>query len=414
MRKKLISLAVLAILIFGGMLMITSCETKSETVTLNFLSNPLASTKGELVPYTVTWDDSIIDTPPDKFSPALSQLSLVLSAATHQSDTILDDLERLSFEHKAKFNYGDNKDSNAVGIAIASRKVADTTLIAIVLRGTLDKEWYSNFDIGRDTATTLTHEGFLNATTHTMKKLDMYLTNYGIDKDNVKFLVTGHSRGGAVANLLAKELIDIYSKENVYAYTFATPNTTLSPMYNNIEYAGIFNFVNPQDFIGYIPLESWGFHKFGTTITFDTADTADNYSEKYEKVKSLFYTYSHHKLNAYEDTKKLEEFLSTAQTLAPTIDDYYNKKYKVADKELSLYEYMMTIGYILNDENTIDNALIMLGSQSSELEVLTDFILNGLDFDPVTFELNFDDSYIAHAHTYETYLAWLLVYIEYL
>lgn len=44
----------------------------------------------------------------------------------------------------------------------------------------------------------------------------------------IKYVVTGHSRGAAVANILAKKLTD--EKESntdidaVYGYTFATPN----------------------------------------------------------------------------------------------------------------------------------------------------------------------------------------------
>lgn len=413
MKKKLtlrVSTFIMAILIFGGMLMLSSCQQQNQTVTLNFLSNPLSSSGTSTIPYDFMWDDSIMDTDPVEFSPQLSELCLILSSATHSSSTVLDDLEILGFEHKAKFNYGDNKEGDAVGIAIASKQLSDTTLVAIILRGTLDAEWYSNFDIGNST----NHNGFQNACDHTLKKLDMYLTNYGIDIDHTKFLVTGHSRGGAAANLVAASLIDTYSKDNVYAYTFATPNTTKSPDYNHSKYKGIFNFVNPQDFICYIPLQSWGFNKYGKTITFDTEQSCNDYQEKYDKVKSRFYSYSNHQLNAYKDTSQLNNFLQCAHTLAPTVDDYYNKKYTIDDKQLSLYEYMMTIGYILNDKEVADNTLIMLSSQSSELAPLTDFILNGLDFDPVTFNLNFDNSYIAHAHTYETYLAWLLTYIEYL
>lgn len=97
------------------------------------------------------------------------------------------------------------------------------------------------------------------------------------------FLVTGHSLGAAIANLLAERLNSetapneneiqsnttatddglILGKENIYAYTFATPNvvdTSISGE-EKIKYSNIFNILNTNDVVPCVPrtldFENW-------------------------------------------------------------------------------------------------------------------------------------------------------------
>ena len=77
-------------------------------------------------------------------------------------------------------------------------------------------------------------------------------THMTTDEDPV--LVAGHSLGGAVANLLADHLTDcngsdgcpVRSKENVYAYTFASPTVTNEPKVKHANELrnNIFNILN--------------------------------------------------------------------------------------------------------------------------------------------------------------------------
>ncbi|MCQ2749067.1 MAG: hypothetical protein MJ246_03530 [Clostridia bacterium] len=69
----------------------------------------------------------------------------------------------------------------------------------------------------------------------------------------------GHSRGGAVSNILGTLLID-EGKYKVYDYTFGTPNTvevTGVMTKSKIEsYKEIFNHVNNDDFVTVLPCEA--------------------------------------------------------------------------------------------------------------------------------------------------------------
>ena len=48
-----------------------------------------------------------------------------------------------------------------------------------------------------------------------------------------------------------------------FGYTFASPNTTTAK--NAATYKNIFNIVNKDDIIPYLPLKEWGFTNYGVT-----------------------------------------------------------------------------------------------------------------------------------------------------
>jgi len=61
-----------------------------------------------------------------------------------------------------------------------------------------------------------------------MTKLTEYIDSIdGICPQNTKFLITGHSYGGAASNLVAKKLEETYLKNNIYCFTFGAPNNII-------------------------------------------------------------------------------------------------------------------------------------------------------------------------------------------
>ncbi len=81
--------------------------------------------------------------------------------------------------------------------------------------------------------------------------------------------MTGHSRGGAVANMLASLLLEdeFFARENMYVYTFAAPNVTTLSSATDSRYDFIWNIVNAEDVVPTVPMYrgSWTFRKFGHT-----------------------------------------------------------------------------------------------------------------------------------------------------
>ncbi len=84
--------------------------------------------------------------------------------------------------------------------------------------------------------------------------VENYLSSTGVQ--NPIILVTGHSMGAAIANILAARLNGIMDPDNVYAYTFATPRTVNEAVSGNqaVNYPNIFNILNSNDVVTYVPL----------------------------------------------------------------------------------------------------------------------------------------------------------------
>lgn len=142
-------------------------------------------------------------------------------------------------------------------------------LFALVARGSKEQsDWNANFSAGINVITDGTHVGFSKAAEVVEEQFTSYMSKYQDDKYENLILITGHSKGAAVSNIVAKRLSekDSNTKENLYAYTFATPNT-VGDWYNRGDYPNIHNVVNYRDLVCYMPPGStnygnlWGYEE---------------------------------------------------------------------------------------------------------------------------------------------------------
>ncbi|MBQ1401466.1 MAG: hypothetical protein IIY99_03870, partial [Firmicutes bacterium] len=95
-------------------------------------------------------------------------------------------------------------------------------------------------------------------------------------QDNIKFWIMGQSRGGAIANLMAVKLKEMFSSFNgdIYAYTFEAPATADeegpgdpgSDTYNYIH-----NYTCSDDIVPMVP--PWGMRLYGVTHQLKTEET---------------------------------------------------------------------------------------------------------------------------------------------
>ncbi len=170
-------------------------------------------------------------------------------------------------------------------------------VIVLTVRGTngTSAEWSSNFDVGADTTeyydimgsehphwkNKLNHKGFDVATNRILDKFNDYITRHKLNDSSVEksILISGHSRGAAIANLLGAHFENDANYKS-YTYTFAAPYSTTDS--NAINYKTINNIVNKDDIIPYLPLEKWGFYKYGTT---KEISVEDNYENKWGKAE---------------------------------------------------------------------------------------------------------------------------------
>ena len=248
------------------------------------------------------------------------------------------------------------KDTHKGRVAIGYRNVEyhglNKTVIGIVIRGTAeDDDWDSDFDMGdKDLRDVLNYEsgkeeyehnydevlkqlekgvlnydkkyaqellhfaggypdwiwnyhhaGFDIVSNRILEVLEEYITTYSTNfKGERCFWVTGHSMGGGVANLVAASLV--YGEcggnaDNVYCYTFATPNTFyltdniydresyVIPGQNvtgdykepyGVKYRCIFNIVNEDDFVPKVPMEKCEWTKYGRVAILSVNDVKNN------------------------------------------------------------------------------------------------------------------------------------------
>ncbi len=101
----------------------------------------------------------------------------------------------------------------------------------------------------------------------------------------VKVWITGYSRGAAVSNLSAALLIQsgIILPENMFAYSFATPNNTLSADARGEAYRGLYPVIGAFDPVLQAPPSAWGFTRCGRTLTLPGAESDSDHAVFYEK-----------------------------------------------------------------------------------------------------------------------------------
>ncbi|MBR4446596.1 MAG: leucine-rich repeat protein, partial [Solobacterium sp.] len=240
----------------------------------------------------------------------IAKCSVGLAGAVYEFnyiDTILNDLgfSYDDYKEEAATRYGNWNRSHSAGdndfvrYIIATKEFVHNgenyILYCVPIQGTNGSfDWTSNVNIGE----TDNHEGFYTAHEEIMDDLFVRMMNDGYEAGKRIVWVTGHSRGAAVANIVAGELtggIDdmsskIYSglvqSDHVYGYTFACPNVSKDTRVKNSGYMNIYNFNNPDDIVPSVPLDDWGYGRYGQTIDLSslTREIVDmRYQQEYER-----------------------------------------------------------------------------------------------------------------------------------
>lgn len=203
----------------------------------------------------------------------LIKLSVNLSEAAYSESKCISYLKKLGFVD-FRSHYYDSPSGDYVGVMFAQRTYYNSNgkksrVYVIALRGTTGgmtgNEWISNLKVGEEGH----HEGFEGAYQHVMTKFGSYenmVESYDPVSDGYRKLwVTGHSRGGAVADLVAfTRLNGAFNASNVYAYTFAAPCSIAT---GNPGTKYIYNFVIPGDFVPNVPMKELGFSRIGRDVT---------------------------------------------------------------------------------------------------------------------------------------------------
>lgn len=266
-------------------------------------------------------------------------------------------LKKDGFYNCSHYNYRDNNPHNC-SYTFATRNVRyngrTKTQILICIRGTDSVEWEGNMELtgtNYNTNYTDTHYSFEKASNDVEASLYNYIETIkkkGVDTNQCVIWVTGHSRGGAVANLLAAKLTDSGNNSigDVFGYTYATVNTTTK--YKNKSYRNIFNHCFADDFVPNVPFETWGYGNYGITYVAN-ADYAYQAGQKatggvYRQFKDGMDRYiglgskRKEKSGADFNYKETSKMLVHVTNTWKSVTEYYEKRPK-EKPEISLYDY---------------------------------------------------------------------------
>ncbi|MCQ2430889.1 MAG: hypothetical protein MJ192_11235 [Clostridia bacterium] len=261
--RKLLCL-LLAVLLTAGLL--TGCAGREERVTVPVTVEGavFAGQAGDRVAADLTFDPAwLTDGKPEKYNADLASFAALLCADSYyrekdlakgtQNRVLIDSLsadeytptvllETLGFEDvvhiesfKAKEYTADGNDS--VTLTLAHRNVGDKyNAYVVVIRGCFSaQEWISTFDPGCGggayEALTGAHpewtepsvcKGFAIAAARAEEFIDEYVAAHGDPGLKDCMLITGHSRGGAIANLIGAGM-ELENGVRCRTYTFNAP-----------------------------------------------------------------------------------------------------------------------------------------------------------------------------------------------
>lgn len=276
------------------------------------------STASKEVDYEATYyyDDAYFLDKSNIYNSSLATMSLCFAMASggsnekpyaEKSDNAKDLLTQIGFTQFEKNTWFAQKPTaDSIGVVAANKRLnadgKEYTLIAVGVRGFgYEQEWASNFTLGEYGQ----HQGFNKAKNDVIAFLEEYIEENGITGD-IKLWITGFSRAGGTANLVAGELDRVerigectLDPSDLFAYTFEAPRgTTDSDATKNELYENIFNIVNPADPVPKVAPAEFKFSRYGVDKELPSPEQDEKYFEKkrmmtffYNKMESLDFRY---------------------------------------------------------------------------------------------------------------------------
>ncbi|HIT52158.1 MAG TPA: BspA family leucine-rich repeat surface protein [Candidatus Aveggerthella excrementigallinarum] len=394
---------------------------------------------------TVEWDDRWFDIGSTKYASfsgssmsfnnelhELATTAAVLSGAAYDEGLMKEALNKLGFDeldpnYPSESDYDDEGKGgiDQVAYTFGIRETAQGyPIIAVVVRGTPSNvEWLSNLNIANTAQGDIgMHEGFNRAASRVMTELSRYLDEQGVDDlSNARVLITGHSRGAAVANVLgmklttgSTELAQQLSEGRVYDFTFASPTTARNP---DRGCDNIYNIVNPEDAVTGVPLSLWGYGRHGKTLVLPSRSNAANYSAAYKTMNTTFRAYAGADYLPYGKAAQSAEIAADAvYGLASDVDEYYNRHHISTNLGADIvygggyttHQFLQFVGNAFWGGNVADKITGgILGLSALTTTPAFAWTLAKMAYAGVVSESGIVFPCVKHGHTQETYVSWM-------
>lgn len=327
--KKILSLLIILSMIAG--LAPASVHAQADESDYRFGTVEYYSTytSGETIQDGFYYSDDWFFEDPAEWNDALALVSMQLTAAA--ADSSADGLgtaflSELGFE-KTGFYGSNGADPDGCNYTWGKKTIRSgsksCTLIAVAVQSyafdtaTKHQGWYQNFWINRETRTSL-HDSFAAAIDGCIESVaDL------AEDGNVCYWITGQSRGGALAGLLAAELPDklAESADGIYAYTFEAPAYVDADAVSETDYSYIHNYLCTDDIVTMIP--PWGMTRYGSETILNIEENDAGLSEELQKMGSMAYELQAEENEIYADTEATAlSILETLTASIPAREDY--------------------------------------------------------------------------------------------
>ena len=392
--------------------------------TINIVDSFFVTTVGEnrtlAIPFNIKW----FNNKATEYNHDLAKMSLGLAtAAFRPSKTVEYDrdpdynlrffLYQAGFEDMRSDDYNKDPSMYTVSTMMGHQKVGEGDdayeLIAVGIcgQGYLD-EWESNFSIGLDTHP----EGFGSAAQLVYDRVFGYIAANHLS-GKLKIWVSGFSRAAAISNIAAARLSDsdLFGQENVFAYTFATPNTVKADEIP--EYKNIFNICGKMDPVTTMPFTAWGYKRYGTTFYTPSLETDSDFQEKRKIADKLYNDLTGISYwNNADIHSELRLILDCMLRICPTVENYViglqSNLISLWEKHdfISVLKKLMEMSedpFLINDENRADVNLLL--NRISAL--VFDYVTSGNAFRRYNQKASVGSN-ILQTHTPELYMSWVL------
>ena len=201
------------------------------------------------------------------------------------------------------------------------------------------------------------HKGFALAALRLNEKFKEYVTAHEVSGAKKVILLTGHSRGAAIANILGKVYEDD-SDWTSFSYGFATPRTTTAS--NAAEYKTIFNIIISDDLVTELPLKNWGFTRYGTD---KSASIKGSYKAQWKN--KLPFVSDYISANG-EDTSYLAGVASDRAALYASESGTFSLTFATEEEANATLAYLRDLGLGVKSYDPYSTFAVTAGSGESE------------------------------------------------
>ncbi|WP_322150757.1 lipase family protein [Paratractidigestivibacter sp.] len=372
----------------------------SGNITANVTYSSIVADDGKDATETIEWNDDWFFADSSEYNHQLARTAIVLStvansesvhyqAGSDSGDYMENILAQLGFDNMSTASYQyrseiidqlsavfKDKGTDVTAYTIASKEIVNSQtgekklLVMAAVRGSYGTEWLSNLAMNFRSSMSDTygygendHQGFSEAAQELESRIFSYIMNLGHDPrdlSDISLFVCGHSRGGAITNLLGSAIDKEYYEaeaatkvgaaevgkgadgdvgnsaaidgaiwikgcipaRSLYAYAFATPELTESSDCRDAMYNNIFNIMNPSDLVPRMPLNVWGYERYGVDLWLPEYGN-HGFDQQFIAVCAKFSEHVRCETKSDPtDVEDVDKIVSDIAEVAPTIDDF--------------------------------------------------------------------------------------------